>query len=655
MKKKITTRLTAMLMAVLVVIGLLPVTALAAPTIDMGAKGTVTIFKQVPNKEGTGHVAFPDVTFTYSKIGVIEQIDLDTDNDGRADFTTIAYREVPAALLTSLGITTPDERVGGVNYYYAKTIQDKLTYANALKYLQTNGVTSKNMTKTDANGKTTVTNLEVGLYLFAETIYPANIKEPSDPFVISIPSNVTAEIGSGGKYENVHKDDTWLYDITAVPKNEIQEIEIEKDIVIDETQNTIAPEPEEGLSQGEDYQIGDTVKYQLRSDLPSTILSLKKYTIGDLLSEGLTFNRSSVQVWGVTSDDKFERLTLNTHYRVLNQTTTPKSTMKINNKDVTFEVDFFNSTLKGTNGNAYKQVIVEYNAVLNEKAAIYKDGNPNNVELEFSKTTDVNEGEVITVECEKDPTVYTYQIEVTKEGEASDNMQGVEFELRDATGKALRVKGQIGDYVISENGSGNTTLVVGSAGTIKIKGLDAGQYMLVETKTIKDYNLLKQPIIINIKAEMSGSQQYKKVSGYKEDTNGKPISGDYFMVTSSNLYAKVYDTTSNTVKSAQINTAGFTSGQYAKFAGEVYSDIACTIKVDRFDRVKSENKVAKVESNYKINGDGVIVFTVINKKGFELPITGGLGTYLFTIVGMLIVATAFVLLLNKRRKTRFEE
>lgn len=67
--------------------------------------------------------------------------------------------------------------------------------------------------------------------------------------------------------------------------------------------------------------------------------------------------------------------------------------------------------------------------------------------------------------------------------------------------------------------------------------------------------------------------------------------------------------------------------------------------------------------SYAVSGDGVketqltpddtgkVTFTVENKKGFVLPTTGGMGTYLFTIGGALLILAAVVLILRSRKKT----
>ena len=61
------------------------------------------------------------------------------------------------------------------------------------------------------------------------------------------------------------------------------------------------------------------------------------------------------------------------------------------------------------------------------------------------------------------------------------------------------------------------------------------------------------------------------------------------------------------------------------------------------NQTKVDNQLADVEN-------GVINITVSNQKGFSLPETGGMGTYLFTIGGIVIMAgAAFALIAMKKR------
>ncbi len=60
--------------------------------------------------------------------------------------------------------------------------------------------------KTDANGETTFSGLELGFYVVIETTTPAKVTTPVEPFLVSIPMTVKS-------------GDNWLYDVNVYPKN----------------------------------------------------------------------------------------------------------------------------------------------------------------------------------------------------------------------------------------------------------------------------------------------------------------------------------------------------------------------------------------------------------------------------------------------------
>ncbi len=81
--------------------------------------------------------------------------------------------------------------------------------------------------------------------------------------------------------------------------------------------------------------------------------------------------------------------------------------------------------------------------------------------------------------------------------------------------------------------------------------------------------------------------------------------------------------------------------------------ITLTVK---FDKTKNT-------FGYTVEGNGVdkntvkvennkVVFDVLNARGFTLPTTGGMGTYVFTICGVLLIAAAVVLFIRLKRKER---
>lgn len=66
-----------------------------------------------------------------------------------------------------------------------------------------------------------------------------------------------------------------------------------------------------------------------------------------------------------------------------------------------------------------------------------------------------------------------------------------------------------------------------------------------------------------------------------------------------------------------------------------------------------EIKLTDTDKNGKLDNDADNVLTgiqVVNSKGFNLPVTGGIGTVLFTVVGVVLMASGVLLVLVYRKK-----
>lgn len=66
-----------------------------------------------------------------------------------------------------------------------------------------------------------------------------------------------------------------------------------------------------------------------------------------------------------------------------------------------------------------------------------------------------------------------------------------------------------------------------------------------------------------------------------------------------------------------------------------------------------KNEIEKTKTTFNENGvdsKGIHTETIINKSGFTLPTTGGMGTVLFSIAGFALMAGAAFVLLKGRRK-----
>ena len=67
-------------------------------------------------------------------------------------------------------------------------------------------------------------------------------------------------------------------------------------------------------------------------------------------------------------------------------------------------------------------------------------------------------------------------------------------------------------------------------------------------------------------------------------------------------------------------------------------------------QVKSEIKETTFTSADSTTQQGIKVQKVINKKGFTLPTTGGIGTFVFTFAGIAMMAAAVILLITGKKK-----
>ncbi len=191
---------------------------------------------------------------------------------------------------------------------------------------------------------------------------------------------------------------------------------------------------------------------------------------------------------------------------------------------------------------------------------------------------------------EKD--VYTYGINLTKVDKEGNSLTGAEFTLiKEGEQTAMKFNGSNGAYTYdSQNGGTVEALEVAADGTLAIQGLDVGTYILKETKAPSDYVLPNGQITIVIA---------------DADPDGV-IDGTAGNIVTANGTIKLY--------------------------------------VD-----EDNNRVPTITDN-------VISFEVENTSsddaGFQLPVTGGAGTMLFTVCGILLMGGAVAMVVVLARKKR---
>lgn len=338
-----------------------------------------------------------------------------------------------------------------------------------------------------------------------------------------------------------------------------------------------------------DYSVGDSINYKIDVTIPENIDRLKTFTVTDTPT-GLTDKVDSVVV-------------KNGDAAIANEN---DSVYKVKQNGDGFIVEFVPSAMAAYKG---RTLTITYTAVLNEDAVTKTEGNPNKVKLDYSKNVKQNGDENPDTGADKktvqdEAVVYTFKIHIDKiaDDAMKTHLEGVEFDLykqvkhgtagtiTDAEAKALGLDETEGWVKVND-----ATLKTDANGVLEVKGLENGTYKLVETKAKDGYNLLKAPVDVSLNI--------------------------------------AYKTT-------WTETNHYENGVWVK--REV------TKKNEKFDSKEGTNGGTQ---NGK-DGDGVTSTTIINRKGFNLPTTGGFGTLLFSGIGVLLVVAGVGVLLSLKKKNR---
>ena len=571
---------------------------------------------------------------------------------------------------------------GGMEAYYKadpKDLPDVSEYVEpdgTIKKAYSGNATSEGLT--DKNGTATFSGLELGFYVVIETTVPDAVTTPMKPFLLSVPMTTTD--GSD-----------WLYDIHVYPKNETGygKISLEKTGVKDDekisgatfalqkksdttsswiniTQKSTAQGDNtgdalilttdvnglitiDGLSKGEyrlietsvgnGYIMDGATAYEFTVNSDKTI-TYKESTDANItikitnerpdLTKEVKKKNITPEEWGRTADysigDKIPyRITVDvpkniTKLKTFTVTDTPtiltddvdSIEIKCNDAAVTADAytkaavgDGFTITFKPAQMAAYErqQLVITYNAKLKDTAYNTTAGNQNTAKLEYSKnitpnaTTDPDNPNKDKEEgkntIENSTVVYTFAVKIVKtgvDGTETKPLANVEFDLYqevpDGTEGAITGTSVPAGLDNTKSWKKIKTLKTGTDGTVTHNGLSNGTYYLVETKTNDGYNLLKKPIEVILNVQYTTTT--KTESAWVEDGNGQ-------------------------------------KQEKSKIEKTTFTDSDSTT-------------------------EGIKVQKVINKKGFTLPTTGGIGTFVFTFAGIAMMAAAVILLITGKKK-----
>ena len=169
--------------------------------------------------------------------------------------------------------------------------------------------------------------------------------------------------------------------------------------------------------------------------------------------------------------------------------------------DCTFEVRFTENILKPND-----VVTVSYSATVNSNAVIAGTGNPNEIKISY-KNTDNTTGETTPSKTY----TYVWKIDVfkyTMRDSTETALKDAEFVLYRKDGdKTYYAKVDAENKITgwTENQAEASKFTTPNNGKFTITGLDSGTYYLEETKAPAGYNILKDPIEIQIQGTVDSS------------------------------------------------------------------------------------------------------------------------------------------------------
>lgn len=585
-------------------------------TIDTTKQGSITIHKYEYNGDekikGTGSEkdqapngakALEDVGFTIYKVA--------DENDLKKYYSTDPTE------LPSVEDYTED---GKIKTEYAK------------------GKVGKEIT-TGKDGIAKFEHLDLGFYVVVETKTPDKVTTAINPFLVSVPMTTT-------------DGENWLYDVHVYPKNTTTYggVTLEK-------QGNTKEEKLAGVTFVLQKKNGNTWTNVTNSESNGSVLGLVTDKNGQIRVDGLSQGR----------------------YRFI-ETDRGDNYGYIMDGETTYEF------VVGADGKTtYKDKKVNTITVKNEKPNLTKKVKDRTKD-EWKQDSDYNVGDMvpymITVKVPSNITKLKYFTVTDTPTNLDDDVNTVEIKVGDApvAGEAY-TKAKAGNgftvtfdptkmdsyagkelvitYSAKLLGTAETTKVVNS-NTAKLEYSNKILPNTDEKDTIEDKAIV-YTFKLNIikKANSAGG---KALGGVKFDLYKVVSAGTKGAATPEEVKAAGLDASKTWLKVESNLTTDDTTGEVScsGLANGTYYLVE-TKTVEGYNLLNAPVEV-KLNVNYTIkdgktefteNGklsDGTHSETIINKQGFQLPTTGGMGTLLFSVIGVIVMIAAAFILLKGRKK-----
>lgn len=297
-----------------------------------------------------------------------------------------------------------------------------------------------------------------------------------------------------------------------------------------------------------DALIGGKVEYELTSVIPTyTGYDINEpprvFRLIDTASKGLTVDENPVKSVTLKKDGE-DDVTLDevTDYTVnidgYRGTDSKYTGGHVTTIDLGKYVNMADDSKSKNDGKILEgyTVVVKFEAIVNSSAVMAGDGNPNSVELEYSRTPN---NESTTIHGPKVPRVYTYEFGILKTDMAgnaiksTDALKGAQFviaRVNDGSAETFMAKdassGAWSDLGATKPAVDATTGVftTDANGKIAMSGLPAGTYHVYEIKAPTGYTNIGLPdFTFAIGATFSGTPETATVS-YSKKTGDDRIS-----------------------------------------------------------------------------------------------------------------------------------
>ena len=506
------------------------------------------------------------------------------------DFTLKKYGVIGSDKTSKVGLE-------GVQFKL-EHLKDGIDYNTATESVTTNwvqikpkattGTAQEDYFVTDVSGEISVEDLKPGTYRFTEIGYA---ERKDNKYIINKNDQYVFVVNADGTTASIpatakHQGDYTVDGNTVSVYNYVPDVN--KQVKKGDTWQKAA-----------DFNVGDKIDYKIEVTIPENIDRLKTFTVTDT-PKNLTDDVNSVKVKNGNSE--------------IDNTANSVYTVNKSGADG-FAVNFVPGAMAAYKG---KTLTITYIAELNKTAVSTTDGNSNTVKLDYSNNVK-QEGDTTpdtTKTVQDEAVVYTFKISINKIADDADKtpLENVEFDLykqvkkgatgaiTDADAKALGLDTVFGWVRVNNevNASNeHVALKTDTNGKLEVNGLENGIYKLVETKTHDGYNLLKEPVDVTL------SIAYKTI-WTKTDT--------------------------------------YNNGVWVK------SDVTQKNETFDADHTAAPGEAMNGGTQSGVGNIGMITKTIINRKGFNLPVTGGFGTLLFSGIGVLLVLAGVSVLFSLKKK-----